>query len=65
MRAFHLLCDDDDLGGTTRIDFQAESPDFALQIAQGQAAGRDMQLFEGTTLLGTLSKSTPHLWRLT
>ena len=64
MRAFHLLLEDDGQGSPTRIDFQAETPDFALQIAQGQASGRNMQLFEGATLLGTLSKSAPHLWHL-
>lgn len=64
MRSFYLLLEDDSPGGTKRIDFEAESPDFALQIAQGRAAGRNMELWEGTMRLGTLSKSAPQLWRL-
>ncbi|WP_177176044.1 hypothetical protein [Sphingopyxis sp. YR583] len=52
------------MGEPSRIDFQAESPDFALQIAQGQAAGRSIELWEGAMRLGTFCKSAPHLWRL-
>ena len=40
MRSFYILLEDESSGEPARIDFQAESPDFALQIAQGQAAGR-------------------------
>ncbi|NIJ36464.1 hypothetical protein FHR22_001113 [Sphingopyxis panaciterrae] len=64
MRSFYLLLKDDSSGEPKRIDFEAESPDFALQIAQGQASGRDMELWEGAMRLGTLSKAAPQLWRL-
>ncbi|SEH20151.1 hypothetical protein SAMN05428974_3878 [Sphingopyxis sp. YR583] len=64
MRSFHILLEDECLGEPSRIDFQAESPDFALQIAQGQAAGRSIELWEGAMRLGTFCKSAPHLWRL-
>ncbi len=64
MRSFHILLEDDSSGEPIRIDFQAETPDFALQIAQGQAAGRSIELWEGAMRLGTFCKTAPHLWRL-
>jgi len=64
MRSFYILLEDESSGEPRRIDFDAESPDFALQIAQGQATGLSMELWEGSAKLGTLSKSAPHLWRL-
>ena len=64
MRAFHILLEDDGSGRATRVEFEAESEDFALAIAQGHAGGRDTQLWEGARLLGSLSKDVPDLWRL-
>ena len=64
MRSFYILLEDHSSGQSERVDFQAESPDFALQIAQGQAAGRSLELWEGAMRLGTFCKSAPHLWRL-
>ncbi|HET6525730.1 hypothetical protein [Sphingopyxis sp.] len=64
MRSFHILLEGEPSGEPTRIDFEAENPDFALQIAQGQAAGRSIELWEGAMRLGTFCKSAPHLWRL-
>ncbi|HEY0597690.1 hypothetical protein [Sphingopyxis sp.] len=64
MRSFHILLEDEASDEPRRIDFQAESPDFALQIAQGQAEGRSIELWEGAMRLGTFCKSAPHLWRL-
>ena len=64
MRSFYILLEDEPSSERTRIDFQAESPDFALQIAQGRAAGRSIELWEGAMRLGTFCKTAPHLWRL-
>ncbi len=64
MRSFYILLEDESSGEPARIDFEAESPDFALQVAQGQATGRRMELWEGSMRLGTFSQSAPHLWRL-
>jgi hypothetical protein len=64
MRSFHILLEDESFGEPERIDFQAESPDYALQIAQGRAAGRSIELWEGAMRLGTFCKTAPHLWRL-
>ena len=65
MRAFHILLEDDGSESPVRIDFHAETPDNALILAQGHAGGRSMQLWEGPTLVGSLDKSAPQLWRLT
>lgn len=64
MRSFYILLEDESSGEPRRIDFNAESPDFALQVAQGQAAGRNIELWEGVMRLGTFRKTAPHLWRL-
>ena len=63
MPAFHIVLEDEGTG-TTRVDFEAESRDFALAIAQGQSGGRTMELWEGATLVGTLHKAAPNLWNL-
>ncbi|WP_428681245.1 hypothetical protein [Sphingopyxis sp.] len=63
MPAFHILLEDDE-SGSTRIDFDADSRDFALVIAQGHSGGRNMELWEGASLVGTLHKAAPQLWRL-
>jgi hypothetical protein len=64
MRTFHVLLEDDGSGTATRVDFQAESRDCALVVAQGHSLGRSMELWEGPALVGTLNKSAPQLWRL-
>lgn len=64
MRAFHILMKEKREGEPIRIDFQAETPDYALVIAQSHAGGRDMELWEGQTMVGSLSSSAPQLWRL-
>lgn len=64
MRAFHILLKEKGEGEPIRIDFQAETPDYALVIAQGHAGDRDMELWEGPTMVGSLSRSAPQLWRL-
>lgn len=64
MPAFHILLEDDG-SGAKRVDFEAESRDYALIIAQGHSRGRDMELWEGATLVGSLNKAAPQLWRLT
>ncbi|KTE21792.1 hypothetical protein ATE67_03815 [Sphingopyxis sp. H050] len=65
MRAFHILLDEDDGDTPIRIDFQAETPDHALIVAQGHAGGRSLQLWEGAAMVGSLDKAAPQLWRLT
>ncbi|MBN8841869.1 MAG: hypothetical protein J0H88_01375 [Sphingomonadales bacterium] len=65
MRAFHILLKDDGTGASERVDFEADSRDFALIIAQGHAAGRNIELWEGSAHVGSLHRSAPQLWRLT
>jgi hypothetical protein len=64
MRAFHILLDDDASDTPIRIDFQADTPDNALILAQSHAGGRTVELWEGSNLVGSLNKAAPQLWRL-
>ncbi|PZQ21777.1 MAG: hypothetical protein DI569_10665 [Sphingopyxis macrogoltabida] len=58
------MVDDDGSGGTGRIDFEADSSDSALVIAQGHARARSIELWEGAFLVGSLNKAGPELWQL-
>lgn len=61
MRAFHLLIDDSE---PRRIDFQAEGPDHAFQIARNESEGVHVTLWEGEHLLARMTKTEANMWKL-
>lgn len=61
MRAFHLLIDDTE---TRRIDFHAEGPDHAFQIARNENDGVNVTLWEGERLLARMTKTEANVWKL-
>lgn len=63
MRAFHLILTDDCSDEPRRIDFFAEGPDHAFQIARNEADGIRVELWEQTKLLALMTKSG-NLWKL-
>lgn len=64
MRAFHLIISDADTDQPRRIDFHAESPDHAFQIARNETDGIHVTLWEGETILAQMTKATSSLWKL-
>ena len=64
MRSFHLMLIGPGSSEPRRIDFQAEGPDHAFQIARNESAGVHAELWEGGTLLARMAKSTPDMWKL-
>lgn len=61
MRAFHLLIDDPE---PRRIDFHAEGPDHAFQIARNENQGVNVTLWEGERLLARMTKTEANVWKL-
>ena len=61
MRAFHLLFDEAE---PRRIDFQAEGPDHAFQIARNENQGVNVTLWEGERLLARMTKTEANVWKL-
>ena len=64
MRPFHMILRD--VAGTElrRIDFYAEGPDHAFQIARNESDGVHVELWQGTTLLARMTKSGANIWKL-
>lgn len=56
-RTYTLRYDDDALGLSKRIEFEAESPAIALEIAQGEADGRQAVLLVDGQPLCQLAKA--------
>lgn len=63
MRAFHLILFDRPSVEPRRIDFEAEGPDHAFQIARNETDGVEVELWEGSELLAALTKSGDNLWK--
>jgi hypothetical protein len=61
MRAFHLLIDEVE---PRRIDFRAEGPDHAFQIARNESHGVNVTLWEGERLLARMTKTEANVWKL-
>lgn len=61
MRAFHILIDHPE---PKRIDFLAEGPDHAFQIARNERDGVDVTLWEGERLLARMTKTEANIWQL-
>ena len=64
MRAFHMILLDDGATVPRRVDFFAESPDHAFQIARNETDGVDIELWDNDSLLARITKSGANLWKL-
>lgn len=64
MRRFHLILLDDASSEPRRIDFHAESPDHAFQVARNETDGTHVELWDGATLLARMTKSAANMWKL-
>jgi hypothetical protein len=63
MRAYHLLISSA-ASAPRRVDFYAESPDHAFQIARNEEDGIDVELWEGDRMLARMTKSGANIWKL-
>jgi hypothetical protein len=63
MRAYHLLISSA-ASVSRRVDFYAESPDHAFQIARNEEVGIDVELWEGDRILARMTKSGANIWKL-
>ncbi len=64
MRAFHLILLDDEAGPPRRVDFRAEGPDHAFQVARNETDGIHVELWEGGSLLARMTKTAANVWKL-
>ena len=64
MRPFHIILQDGIDSQPRRVDFYAESPDHAFQIARNEADGVNVELWEGAKLLARMTKSGANMWKL-
>jgi len=64
MRPFHLILSYEGGEAPRRIDFHADGPDHAFQIARNEADGVHVELWEGSTLLARMTKSGANIWKL-
>ena len=64
MRKFHLILLDGTSSEPRRIDFYAEGPDHAFQVARNETDGTHVELWDGETLLACMTKSAVNMWKL-
>ncbi len=64
MRPYHLILSGAGASEPRRVDFTAESPDHAFQIARGEEEGTHVELWEGSTLLARMTKDGADIWQL-
>lgn len=64
MRAFHLLLLDHGSDEPRRVDFSAESPDHAFQVARNEREGIHVELWDSDRLLARMTKSEANIWKL-
>jgi hypothetical protein len=64
MRVFHLMLLDTASREPRRVDFEAESPDHAFQVARNETDGIHVELWEGGALLARMTKSAANVWKL-
>jgi len=64
MRPFYIIMQDTTDLQPRRVDFHAEGPDHAFQIARNEADGVHVELWEGATLLARMIKSGGNMWKL-
>ncbi len=64
MRSFHMMMLDDQSIAPRRVEFQAESPDHAFQVARNEIDGVHVELWEGEALLARMTKTADNVWKL-
>ncbi|MBE1527946.1 hypothetical protein GGC65_002402 [Sphingopyxis sp. OAS728] len=64
MPAFHMLLHCPSRRDARRIDFHAEGPDHAFQIARNEADGTGVELWEGDKLLVRMAKTIGNVWEI-
>lgn len=64
MRAFHIMIFADASAQPRRVDFHAESPDHAFQIARNENDGVHVELWEDGRRLASMTKSGSGIWKL-
>ncbi|MBO9695012.1 MAG: hypothetical protein J7499_02325 [Sphingopyxis sp.] len=64
MRVFHLMLLDDESSPPRRVDFRAEGPDHAFQVARNETDGIHVELWEGESLLARMTKTAANVWKL-
>lgn len=64
MRPFHLLVHDVHAREPRRVNFSAESPDHAFQVARNESEGVRVELWDGATLLASMTKAGAGMWQL-
>lgn len=63
MRAYHLMIVSP-AAQPRRVNFHAESPDHAFQVARNEEDGIEVELWEGDRLLARMTKSGANIWKL-
>ncbi|WP_145923551.1 hypothetical protein [Sphingopyxis macrogoltabida] len=64
VRPFHLILSGASVPEPRRVDFVAESPDHASQVARNEEEGIHVELWEGATLLARMTKGEADVWQL-
>ena len=64
MPAYCLMVSDAEARAAKRVDFIAESPDQAFQVARNVTDGTHCELWEGGKLLARMTKTGGELWQL-
>ncbi len=64
MPAYHMLLHCPSRRDARRIDFHAEGPDHAFQIARNEADGTEVELWEGNKLLVRMAKTVSNVWQI-
>lgn len=64
MRAFYIIVHPREPAAPRRIDFHAESPDHAFQVARNESDGVMVELWEEGRLLAHMTKSGANIWKL-
>ncbi len=64
MRPYHLIISGAGASEARRVDFTAESPDHAFQIARNEEDGVHVELWEGAKLLARMTKGDANIWQL-
>ena len=64
MRKFHMILLADAASAPRRVEFEAEGPDHAFQVARNEQDGIQVELWEGDKLLARMTKSGANIWKL-
>lgn len=64
MQAFHLMVGRSETSELRRVDFEAEGPDHAFQIARNESEAAHIELWEGKLLLARMSRMDSNVWKL-